>query len=109
MLVYRDATLLDSYIYDLRKSNIGEKLNLVQCADEQYNTLHEILISNIQKHAPLKPVSWKMYKQKLKPWITKGIFKSISIKNKHYKKFLKTKNQSGIKNTSTTETWEVIL
>ncbi len=32
-----------------------------------------------------------MYKQKLKPWITKGILKSISIKNKHYKKFLKTK------------------
>ena len=89
---YRDYSnfKLDSYIYDLRKSNIEEKLNLVQGADEQYNTFHEILISNIQKHAPLKPVSRKMYKQKLKPWITKGILKSISIKNKHYKKFLKT-------------------
>ena len=45
----------------------------------------------MQKHAPLKPVSRKMNKQRLKPWITKGILKSISIKNKHYKKFLKTK------------------
>ena len=45
----------------------------------------------MQKHAPLKPVSRKLFKQRLKPWITKGILKSISIKNKHYKKFLNTK------------------
>ncbi len=33
-----------------------------------------------------------MYKQRLKPWITKGILKSIAVKNKYYKRFLKTKN-----------------
>ncbi len=90
---YRDYSnfKLDSYIYDLRKSNLDEKLNSVHGADEQYKLFRNILISNMQKHAPLKPVSRKMHKQKLKPWITKGILKSISIKNKLYKKFLKTK------------------
>ena len=82
---------LDSYIHDLRKSTLDEKLNSVQSADEQYNIFHDTIISNMQKHAPLKPLSRKLFKQKLKPWITKGILKSISIKNKHYKKFLNTK------------------
>ncbi len=88
---YRDYSnfKLDSYIYDLRKSNLDEKLNSVHGTDEQFKLFHDILISNMQKHAPLKPVSRKMHKQKLKPWITKEILKSISIKNKLYKEFLK--------------------
>ena len=90
---YRDCNNFDpdSYIDDLRKSNLDEKLNLVEQADARYNKFHEILINNMQKHAPLKPVSRKMYKQRLKPWITKGILKSILIKKKLYKKVLKTK------------------
>ena len=91
---YRDYSnfKLDSYIHDLRRSNLDEKLNSVQGADEQHNILHDILISNMQKHAPLKPVLRKLFKQRLKPWITKGILKSISNENKYYKKFLNTKN-----------------
>ena len=53
------------------------------------NLLSNILLSNMQKHAPLEPVTRKMHKQRLKPWITKGILKSISIKNKYCKKYLK--------------------
>ena len=87
----------DSYIHDLMKSNLCEKLSLIEGADEQYNTFHNILLSNMQKHAPLKPVTRKMHKQRLKPWITKGILKSISIKNKYYKKYLKSKNSNWYK------------
>ena len=90
---YRDFSNfnIDSYIHDLRKSQLEEKVNLIEGVNAQYNTFHEILITNIQKHAPLQPVSRRMYKQRLKPSISKGILKSISIKNKLYKKFLKTK------------------
>ena len=35
----------------------------------------------INKHAPLKPLSKRKFKQSLKPWITKGLLKSIKIKN----------------------------
>ena len=55
----------DSYIHDLMKSNLCEKLSLIEGADEQYNTFHNILLSNMQKHAPLKPVTRKMHKQRL--------------------------------------------
>ena len=34
----------------------------------------------INKHAPLKTASGKKVKQLLKPWITKGILKSIHLK-----------------------------
>ena len=81
--LYRDFKAFnpDSYVYDLRNVALEENLLSTQGANEQYNKLHEILIDKIQKHAPLKPISRKMQKQRQKPWITKGILKSISIKN----------------------------
>ena len=36
----------------------------------------------INKHAPLKSISKRKSKQLLKPWITKGLLKSIKVKNK---------------------------
>ena len=82
----------DSYIFDLRKRNLGISIKFIQGAKDQYNLFHDELINNINKHVPLKPITKKIYKQRLKPWITKGIFKSISVKNRYYKKFLKTKS-----------------
>ena len=35
----------------------------------------------VNKHAPLKPLLKRKFKQSSKPWITKGILKSIKIKN----------------------------
>ena len=37
-------------------------------------------------HAPLKPLSKRKIRQRKKPWMTKGIIKSISTKNKLYAK-----------------------
>ena len=90
---YRDYKSFnpDRYVFDLRNAALEDNLLSTQGANEQYNTLHETLINNIQKHAPLKPISRKAYKQRQKPWITRGILKSISIKNKYYKKFMTTK------------------
>ena len=42
-----------------------------------YNKLHKL----INKHAPLKPFSKRAAKLTSKPWITKGIRKSIKSKN----------------------------
>ena len=43
-----------------------------------YNKLNKL----INKHAPLKPISRRKIKSFSKPWITKGIRKSIKMKNK---------------------------
>ena len=82
----------DSYIFDLRKRNLGISINLIQGANDEYNLFYDELINNIDKHVPLKPITKKIYKQRLKPWITKGILKSISVKSQYYRKFLKTKS-----------------
>ena len=42
-----------------------------------YNKLNKL----VNKHAPLKPLSKRKFKQSLKPWISKGLLKSIKIKN----------------------------
>ena len=47
----------------------------------------------INQHAPFKRVSKRQAKLKRKPWITTGILKSISVKNKLYKRFLKSKDK----------------
>ena len=45
-----------------------------------YNKLNKLL----NKHAPFKPISKRKKKRLLKPWVTKGIRKSIIIKNDLY-------------------------
>ena len=42
-----------------------------------FNTLNKL----VNKHAPLKPVSKRQAHRFMKPWITKGLRKSIKIKN----------------------------
>ena len=50
--------------------------------DQSFSALHSKLNETIDKHAPLKPLSMRKAKQLTKPWITKGLIKSIKIKNK---------------------------
>ena len=56
--------------------------------DSLYTKLSEI----IDAHIPIKQLSRRELKIKSKPWITPAIKTSIQIKNKLYKKFLKTKS-----------------
>ena len=42
-----------------------------------FNTLNKL----VSKHAPLKPVSKRQAHRFMKPWITKGLRKSLKIKN----------------------------
>ena len=45
------------------------------------------------KHAPIQYLSKKEIELKMNPWLTNGLLKSIKIKTKYYKKFMKTKNK----------------
>ena len=50
--------------------------------DKAFSSFYNKLNKLINKHAPLKPISWRKIKSYSKPWITKGIHKSIKIKTK---------------------------
>ena len=93
---YRDYNNFDadSYISDVRQVDLVNKINAENNPNTKFNVFQNTLLNIINKHAPLKRVSKKMHKMRNKPWITTGILKSISVKNRYYSKFLKTKDPS---------------
>jgi hypothetical protein len=58
-----------------------------------YDKFHDIMIHLITKHFPSKTVKFNKYKHKKTPWITTGILRSISFRNRMYNK-LKSVNPS---------------
>ena len=52
--------------------------------NKSFSTFHNKLNKLLNKHAPLKPISKRSFKKQQKPWITKGIRRSIKIKNSLY-------------------------
>ena len=64
--------------------------------DDDVNNSIAFFLKTFEKildvHAPYKLLTRNELKLKTKPWITKGILKSISIKNNLYKRYIKSKN-----------------
>ncbi len=60
--------------------------------NHNYDTFQDHFIKCLDKYAPLKKLSKRKEKMKKKPWINKEILKSIRMRDKFYKKFIKTKN-----------------
>ena len=60
--------------------------------NEKYDYFHTKLLDVINKHAPMIKLSKRKQKQSLKPWITKGIRKSITKKNRLFAYFISSKN-----------------
>ena len=52
----------------------------------------KIITTILDRYAPYKKVPLKLQTPSHKPWITRGILKSINVKNNLHKKALKTKN-----------------
>ena len=52
--------------------------------NKSFSTFHNKLNKLLNKHAPLKPISKRSLRKQQKPWITKGIRRSIKIKNSLY-------------------------
>ena len=61
---------------------------------KSFETFFSTINSTIDRHAPLKKMSLKERKLKLKPWIRKGILTSINNKNKAYRKHCRAKDQN---------------
>ena len=62
--------------------------------DKSFETFFSNIKSITDRHAPLKKMSLKECKLKLKPWLTKGILTSINNKNKTYQKYCRAKDQN---------------
>ena len=69
------------------------ELTNAQNANFAYSIFHKKFQSLLNKHAPLRFLSRREVKLKQKPWIPKGILKSIKVKRNLLKIFKKTSNQ----------------
>ena len=78
--------MLDILALDWKLEGVSDNVNL------SFNQFHDTVNQIIDKYMPLKKLSNKEYKRKFKPWITNGLLKSISRKNRLYNKYTKTKN-----------------
>ena len=72
---------------------VNNNIKMTNDANKKYEILHKHIINTLDDLAPLKKITKKRLKQSQKPWITTGMLKSISKKNKLYKKFIMTKEE----------------
>ena len=61
--------------------------------NDDTSTFFQLTNKIIDNLAPLRKITNKEYKLKSKPWITKGILKSIGIRDSIYRRLMKAKNQ----------------
>ena len=72
-----------NFINDLSRTGLNDVVDLSENdINKSFSTFYNKLNTAIKKHAPLKEISKSKAKQLTKPWITKGIKKSIKIKNR---------------------------
>ena len=62
-------------------------------ATEKYDIFYENMNTMIDKRAPLRCLTKNDMAVKAKPWLTKGILKSINVRINYYKKCMSTKDQ----------------
>ena len=60
---------------------------------EMSKLFHKHFLSVLNKHAPLKFLSKKERKTRQKPWLTRGIIKSIMVKRKLFRQFKNSQNK----------------
>ena len=82
-------------IEDLKSIDWNKALRLNQNqTNKSFKLFFHIFETLLDTYAPLKKLSNSELKLHSKPWITHGIMTSIKIKDKIYKKLLKSKNST---------------
>ena len=80
---------------DLQNTSWDDVLEVhIEDVEKSSDTFFSTINSITDRHAPLKKMSLKEHKLKLKPWIMKGILTSINNKNKTYRKYCRAKDQN---------------
>ena len=84
--LYRDYSTFNNelYIEDINGVDWNGLMDEDKCLHEITNSVINTINQIVIKHAPCKVASQSLRKQLDKPWITKGILKSIKIKQKMF-------------------------
>ena len=90
----RDFRAFDqgALIEDFQLINWNNELPEVQDPNILFNSFYDKVIEIVDHHIPIKKIPKRELKFQRKPWITPALQKSINIKNKLYKKYMKSKS-----------------
>ena len=79
-----------SFFRDFKEINWA---NIIKIKDNDTNSSFDSFFQNfnklLDKHLPLKKMSIKTFKRRFKPWITKGILKSLKKRNELHGRFMR--------------------
>ena len=94
--VYTKNIKINEFKNDLKKPEIVNKFSNILDTDSNhsYNNLNKTLRPLMDKHFPVKYAKFNKYKHKQNDWITNGILRSISFRDKLYTKCKSTSAQS---------------
>ena len=84
-------TQIDKFVHTVRSdiANTNFSSDIFQDPTINYDILTNIIIKSKETHLPTRKVKCNKYKDKLSPWITTGIMRSISFRDNLYKQKLK--------------------
>lgn len=71
----------------------GEVFQGINDVNQAFGTFYSTATNIIDQHIPLRKLSKRESKLRRKPWITPALAISIGMKNKLFRKYVKTKNQ----------------
>ena len=90
--VFRDFKNLNMDAFERYLSAIDWSLATENIdTDLSFKTFLRLFHRVLDKHASLKKTTKREKKEKIKPWVTKGIIKYIKVRDKLYKKFIRSK------------------
>ena len=85
-------------------NNFQQAVNRIKCSfvnpenesDINDNSIESLskIETVLNKYAPMRKLTNREQKQRNKPWITRGLIKSIKLKDKIYSKFFKEKDKN---------------
>ena len=93
-LFRRDYSNFDevTFLNEIQSINWEFETSIDDDPDSMFDVFYSKLSSVVDRHIPLKQLSKAHLKNLDKPWISRGIRKSIKLKNNYYKKYIKTRS-----------------
>ena len=85
----------ENFILDYLDINWDDVLKLEnENADETFQHFYDKINSLLDKYAPIRKMTNREIKTKSKPWITTGIRKSIALRDRLFKSFIKASDSN---------------
>ena len=83
---------INNFRIDVAKAKLNDLLDSSEEGNpnSNYNIIHDILVDCVKKNLSSKKLKFNKHKHKKSAWITKGIIKSISFRDKLYQTLKKT-------------------